>query len=75
MVDEPSGDPGPARDPIRIDPARPIGRDGSSRPDTPLYWGYDAPGLFKWIHEQLDLDLTGTSVIDDRLVLLDYRVS
>lgn len=42
---------------------------------TPPYWGYDAPGLFKWIHEQLDLDLTGTSVIDDRLVLLDYRVS
>lgn len=42
---------------------------------TPPYWGYDAPGLFKWIHEQLDLGLTGTSVIDDRLVLLDYRVS
>jgi dihydrofolate reductase len=32
------------------------GYGGSSRPDTPPYWGYDAPGLFKWIHEQLATD-------------------
>jgi dihydrofolate reductase len=29
------------------------GFGSSSDPDTPSYWGYDAPGLLDWIHEQL----------------------
>jgi dihydrofolate reductase len=32
------------------------GYGGSSSPDTHPYWGYEAPGLFKWIHEQLARD-------------------
>lgn len=29
------------------------GFGSSSDPDTPGYWGYDAPGLFDWINAQL----------------------
>jgi hypothetical protein len=32
------------------------GYSGSADPDTPPYWGYGAPGLLEWIHEQLATD-------------------
>jgi dihydrofolate reductase len=39
---------------LRVDMFSTLDGFGSSAdPDTPGYWGYDAPGLFDWIHGQL----------------------
>jgi hypothetical protein len=38
---------------LRVDMFSTVDGYGSGGPQSHPYWGYGAPGLFEWIHEQL----------------------